>query len=88
MASISSSGESFFSSLRARFTSAFAVFFSVFSFPLPGFFVFFPIFFFFFFFLSLTRRSEHLPLPPPPPPPPKNDVFALALLLLSFINLI
>jgi hypothetical protein len=85
MASISSSGESFFSSLRARFTSAFAVFFSVFSFPFPGFFVFFPIFFFFF-FLSLTRRSEHLPLPLTPPP--KNDVFALALLLLSFINLI
>jgi hypothetical protein len=52
---------------------------------LPGFFVFFPIFFFFF-FLSLTRRSEHLPLPLTPPP--KNDVFALALLLLSFINLI
>jgi hypothetical protein len=84
MASISSSGESFFSSLRARFTSAFAVFFSVFSFPLPGFFVFFPIFFF---FVSLTRRSEHLPLPLTTPPP-KNDVFALAFLLLSFINLI
>lgn len=42
--SMSSSGESFLDSLRARFSSALAVFFSVFSFPFPGFFVFFPIF--------------------------------------------
>jgi len=43
MASMSSSGESFLVSLRAFFSSAFAVFFSVFSLPLPGFLVFFPI---------------------------------------------
>lgn len=44
MASMSSSGESFLPSRRAFFSSALAVFLSVFSFPLPGFFVFFPMF--------------------------------------------
>ncbi|RRT42056.1 hypothetical protein BHE74_00053397 [Ensete ventricosum] len=44
MASMSSSWETFFLlSLRALLSSALAVFRSVFSFPLPGFFVFFPI---------------------------------------------
>lgn len=40
---MSSSGETFLDSRRALFSSALAVFFSVFSFPLPGFFVFFPM---------------------------------------------
>ena len=43
MASISSSPPEFLSSLRVRFSAAFAVFFSVFSFPFPGFLTFFPI---------------------------------------------
>ncbi|MFS7971618.1 hypothetical protein Hanom_Chr09g00834971 [Helianthus anomalus] len=43
MASMSSSGETFLDSLRAFFSSALAVFLSVFSFPFPGFFVFLPI---------------------------------------------
>lgn len=43
MASMSSSGESFLPSLRAFFSSALAVFLSVFSLPLPAFFVFFPM---------------------------------------------
>lgn len=41
---MSSSGESFLPSRRAFFSSALAVFLSVFSLPLPAFFVFFPIF--------------------------------------------
>lgn len=45
IASMSSSGESFLPSRRAFFSSALAVFLSVFSFPLPAFFVFFPILF-------------------------------------------
>jgi hypothetical protein len=44
MASMSSSGESFLPSRRAFFSSALAVFLSVFSFPVPGFLVFFPLF--------------------------------------------
>lgn len=40
---MSSSREIFLSSLRALFSSAFAVLLSVFSLPFPGFFVFFPI---------------------------------------------
>nr|GME17129.1 ADP,ATP carrier protein 1, mitochondrial-like [Ipomoea batatas] len=40
---MSSSGESFLDALLDFFSSAFAVFLSVFSLPFPGFFVFFPI---------------------------------------------
>ena len=43
IASMSSSWSSFFSSRRARFSEAFAVFLSVFSLPFPGFFCFFPV---------------------------------------------
>ncbi|KAF2610199.1 hypothetical protein F2Q70_00009083 [Brassica cretica] len=42
---MSSSGESFLPSRRAFFSSALAVFLSVFSLPFPAFFVFFPILF-------------------------------------------